>query len=74
MNNRKVFGLITLIAIIASSITSITLLPIHARAQEPVTVDGLGFDWLYSSCHALDPAGDLLDSTPDWSSSRDLLA
>ena len=74
MNNRKMFGLIVLIAIIASFITSITLLPIHVRAQEPVTVDGLGFDWPYPSCHALDPAGDLLDSTPDWSSSRDLLA
>lgn len=42
--------------------------------SEPVSVDGLGFDWPYSSCHALDYAGDLLDSYSSYRDSRDLLA
>ncbi len=48
--------------------------PLRVAGQEPITVDGTGYDWSYPTCHALDPGGDLLDSTPDWYDSRDLLA
>ncbi len=54
------------------SITGIT--PQIVKGSEPIIVDGKGYDWNYDMCHALDPYGDLLDSTSDWYNSRDLLA
>ncbi|ADV64346.1 glycoside hydrolase [Desulfurococcus mucosus] len=45
-----------------------------AASQEPVVVDGVGFDWPYASCHALDPSSDLLDASSYYYDSRDLAA
>lgn len=58
----------------AATALLLALLLLAAARGEPVTVDGSGFDWPYDSCHALDPHGDLLDATPHWYDSRDLLA
>ncbi|MEZ0346423.1 MAG: glycoside hydrolase [Infirmifilum sp.] len=44
------------------------------RASAQPTIDGVGYDWPYSSCHALDFAGDLLSKNGFYDDSRDLIA
>jgi hypothetical protein len=45
-----------------------------AYASSSIRVDGVGFDWSYPTCHALDYGKDLVESTPHWADSRDVLA
>jgi len=43
-------------------------------ASSNIRIDGVGFDWSYPTCHALDYGGDLIESTTLWADSRDILA
>ena len=74
MSKNNIPTSVALLMIVISLIAGLAQVPLISKMLEPVAVDGVGFEWTYSSCHALDFAGDLLNGVSDWSTSRDLLA
>jgi hypothetical protein len=74
MRRAIALALLTTTIITLASVLTITNKVQVVYATNSISVDGVGFDWSYQSCHALDYGGDLVESTPHWADSRDLLA
>ncbi|MEM1661624.1 MAG: glycoside hydrolase [Desulfurococcaceae archaeon] len=62
----------TLIALVI--LLTITYVPEVSLTREPITVDGLGYEWVYDNVFVLDSHNDLVDTNSFYYTSRDVIA
>ncbi len=68
-----VLGLVLLCALASMCVPASSRYGV-AQAEEPIVVDGEGYEWSHATCHALDPAGDHRSYLGDYYDSRDIVA
>ncbi len=67
---KKPLSMLVLILLLAP----ILVINTNVVLAEPATVDGIGYEWNYNTCHALDNYDDLWDTNSYYYDSRDLIA